>query len=138
MKNILLLTFVILVLSKASLFDPSSDLVTQLNNLVDSRSLRGLQIQITKNGQPIFNHNKGIKNNLNETIDSNTIFRIASCSKSFSAVAIMQLVEQGKLKLNDSVSSILGFEVKNPHYPDVPITVEMILSHQSSITEPEK
>ena len=62
------------------------------------------------------------------------MFRIASCSKSFSAVAIMQLVEQGKLKLTDSISSILGFEVKNPHYPDVPITVEMILSHQSSIS----
>ena len=47
----------------------------------------------------------------------------------------MQLVEQGKLQLNDTLTKILGFEIKNPHYPDVPITVEMILSHQSSITE---
>lgn len=133
MKSIIFLSFLIVVLSKTSLSDPSTDLISQLNQLVDSRSLKGLQIEITKNGQPIFNHYKGIKNDMNESIDSNTMFRIASCSKSFSAVAIMQLVEQGKLKLTDSVSSILGFEVKNPHYPDVPITVEMILSHQSSI-----
>lgn len=133
MKSVIFLSFLIVVLSKTSLSDPSTDLISQLNQLVDSRSLKGLQIEITKNGQPIFNHYKGIKNDMNESIDSNTMFRIASCSKSFSAVAIMQLVEQGKLKLTDSVSSILGFEVKNPHYPDVPITVEMILSHQSSI-----
>lgn len=133
MKSVIFLAFIIVVLSKTSLSDPSTDLISQLNQLVDSRSLKGLQIEITKNGQPIFNHYKGIKNDMNESIDSNTMFRIASCSKSFSAVAIMQLVEQGKLKLTDSVSSILGFEVKNPHYPDVPITVEMILSHQSSI-----
>jgi len=61
-----------------------------------------------------------------------------SCSKSFSAVAIMQLVEQGKLKLNDTLSNVLGFEVKNPHFPEVPITVEMILSHQASIVEPDE
>ncbi len=66
-------------------------------------------------------------------MDDGTVFRIASCSKSFSAVAIMQLVEQGKLKLNDSITDILGFPIKNPHFPDVVITVEMILSHQSSI-----
>ncbi len=51
------------------------------------------------------------------------MFRIASLSKSFSSVSIMRLVEQGKLKLNDSISGILGFEVKNPYYPDIPITV---------------
>lgn len=47
----------------------------------------------------------------------------------------MQLVEQGKLKLNDTVSSLLGYEVKNPYYPDTAITLEMILTHQSSIVE---
>lgn len=136
MKTFIFALCVILVFSKTTVSDPSSDLISQLNQLVDSRSLRGLQIEITKNGQSAFYHNKGTKNDLNEPIDENTIFRIASCSKSFSAVGIMQLVEQGKLKLTDTITSILGFEVKNPHFPDVPITVEMILSHQSSIAEP--
>ena len=45
----------------------------------------------------------------------------------------MQLVEQGKLNLNDSLSKILGFDVINQNYPNVSITVEMVLSHQSSI-----
>jgi D-alanyl-D-alanine carboxypeptidase len=51
------------------------------------------------------------------------MFMVASLSKSVSGVAIMQLVEKGLLNLNDTLSSILGFEIKNPYYPDVPITV---------------
>ena len=47
----------------------------------------------------------------------------------------MQLVEQGKLNLNDTLTKILGYEVVNPNYPNIDITVEMVLSHQSSIQE---
>ena len=64
-----------------------------------------------------------MKNERNEPVDSNTMFRIASLSKSFTSVAIMQLVEQGKLQLNDTLTKILGYEVKNPHYPSTSITV---------------
>lgn len=63
------------------------------------------------------------------------MFRIASVSKSFSSVAIMQLVEKGKLSLNTSLTSIFGYKLENPFFPGVDITVEMILSHQSSILE---
>jgi CubicO group peptidase (beta-lactamase class C family) len=54
--------------------------------------LKGIQIQVTNNSQTIFNQNVGIKNEKNESIDNNTLFRVASLSKSFASVAIMQLV----------------------------------------------
>ena len=63
------------------------------------------------------------------------MFRIASCSKSFASAAIMLLVEEKKVALNQSLSSIFGFPVKNPSFPTVDITVEMALSHQSSLIE---
>lgn len=47
----------------------------------------------------------------------------------------MQLVEQGKLTLNQSLSSIFGYKLENPFFPGREITVEMILSHTSSILE---
>lgn len=47
----------------------------------------------------------------------------------------MLLVEEKKVALNQSLSSILGFTVKNPNFPSVDITVEMALSHQSSLIE---
>jgi len=65
MKSIVFLLFIAIVFSKASLLDPSNDLVSQLNQLFDARTLRGLQIEITKSGQSIFYHNKGFKNEAN-------------------------------------------------------------------------
>src|SRR5699024_10473267 len=66
-----------------------------------------------------------------------SLFRIASISKSFTVTALMQLVEEKKLSLKDDVSNLIGFQVRNPHYPDQVITLEMLLSHTSGINDSE-
>ena len=48
---------------------------------------------------------------------------------------LLQQVEQGKLALTDDVSDLLGFKVRSPRFPDTPITLEMLLSHTSSIND---
>lgn len=62
-------------------------------------------------------------------------FRVASVSKQFTALAVLQLTEQGKLDLDADVSQYLGFSLRNPHFPDTPITLRMLLSHTSSIRD---
>ncbi len=47
----------------------------------------------------------------------------------------MQLVEKNQLSLNTDISSILGFQVRNPNFPNDPITVEMLLTHTSSLSD---
>jgi len=64
---------------------------------------------------------------------NDTIFAMASISKSVAAVAVMQLVETGKLKLDENISKFLPFDFKNPKYPTVNISARMLLAHQSSI-----
>lgn len=64
-----------------------------------------------------------------------TMYRIASISKSVTAVAFMQLVEQGLIGLDEDVSSYLGFELTNPNGPFVSITARQLLSHTSSIVD---
>lgn len=71
--------------------------------------------------------------NLRIPIDTESVFRIASVSKSFTGAAAMQLVDEGKVSLKDDISDLLGFTVRNPYYPDEPITLEMLLSHTSSL-----
>lgn len=68
-------------------------------------------------------------------VNSNTKFKIASITKMVSAVGLMKLVEQGKVSLDDDIGSILGYRVRNPKYPDCPITIRMLLSHTSSIID---
>jgi len=71
--------------------------------------------------------------NINTTTD--TKYRIASVSKTITAIAIMQLVEQNLLDLDVDISSILGYSVQNPNHPAVPITTRMLLSHTSTIID---
>ena len=63
-----------------------------------------------------------------------TKFRMASHSKLFTATAIMQLREQGKLRLDDPVSKYLPwFQVKTAESDDPPITIEELLTHSSGL-----
>ncbi|MBS0216918.1 MAG: beta-lactamase family protein [Proteobacteria bacterium] len=61
--------------------------------------------------------------------------RIASVSKLVTTLGVMRLVEQGKLNLDEDVSQQLGWPLRNPAFPDTPITLRMLLSHTSSLTD---
>jgi D-alanyl-D-alanine carboxypeptidase len=63
-----------------------------------------------------------------------TKFRMASHSKLFTATAVMQLREQGKLRLDDPVSKYLPwFTIKPAESDDPPITIEELLTHSSGL-----
>lgn len=63
-----------------------------------------------------------------------TKFRMASHSKLFTATAIMQLREQGRLRLEDPVSKYLTWFTVTPSAPDdPPITIEELLTHSSGL-----
>jgi CubicO group peptidase (beta-lactamase class C family) len=61
--------------------------------------------------------------------------RIASVSKLVVGIAVMRLVEAGKLDLDADVSQVLGHRLRNPAFPDNAITLRLLLSHRSSLTD---
>jgi CubicO group peptidase (beta-lactamase class C family) len=68
-------------------------------------------------------------------MDADTMFRIASVSKLVTALGAMKLVEQGRLALDADVGDYLGYRLRNPHFPDQPITLRMLLTHTSSLRD---
>ncbi len=107
-----------------------------IQHLIDSGKAVGIAVAVVKDNKLVYSQNFGYKELESKTQLSNTdIFRIASISKSFSATAILQLVKARKLKLSDDVSELIGFNVRNPRYPDKVITLEHLLSHRSSIND---
>ena len=96
----------------------------------------GLAVAAVKDGEIVYNASFGYKDWENKIpLGNDDILRIASISKSFVATSILQLVEQGKLSLDADVSELMGFVIRNPKYPDTPITVRMLLSHTSSMSD---
>ncbi len=140
MKKHLLILF-LLVLSIDQLH--AQNFKTQVSNaeagikeVIDSSNAVGFSVAVVKHHKIIYTHSFGLKDiEKNIPLTDNSIFRIASISKSFTATSIMQLVEAGKLSLDDDFSKLVGFQVRNPKYPNTVITLRMIMSHTSSVND---
>lgn len=64
----------------------------------------------------------------------NTVFRIASISKLFTSIAILQLRDEGKLRLDDPIKQYLPwFSIKNRFPDSPPVTVRHLLTHTSGL-----
>lgn len=61
--------------------------------------------------------------------------RVASVSKLVVALGVMRLVEAGRLDLDRDVSDYLGWRLRNPAFPDAPMTLRLLLGHRSSLTD---
>ena len=90
----------------------------------------GCAVLIAKNGQIVFEKAYGSADlELGVPMKSDMVFRIGSITKQFTAVAILQLVEKGKMSLSDSVQQF----VKNYRFKGYTITIENLLTHTSGI-----
>lgn len=110
--------------------------VKELEQIMARTNAVGLAVAVVDDGKIVFVKSLG-KKDIEKNIDlvPTDIFRIASISKSFATTALMQLVEKKKLSLDMDVSDLIGFKLRNPKYPDIKITVKMLLSHTSSLCD---
>ena len=121
------------------------DVNNQLGVLVDgggdpTRELSGLAVAVLRKGEVAFEETFGRAyidpaGNHDRELTPDNLMRVASISKTLSAIVVMQLVEEGTLDLDRDVSDYLGWELRNPNYPDRAITLRYLLAHVSSIRD---
>ena len=70
-----------------------------------------------------------------QPVTAETVFRTASIAKMVTALLVFRLQTLGKLNVCEELSDFLGVPVQNPHYPQAPITLGMLLNHTSSIVD---
>src|SRR6188508_255906 len=104
----------------------------------DANHLPGVAYGLVVDGELVYKGNIGYTANDKKTlVTSSSLFRIASMSKSFAAMAILKLRDEGKLNLDDPAYLFIP-ELKNLKYPtaDAPhITVRHLLSHSAGFPE---
>lgn len=104
-----------------------SQIAPLYNNLLVKSGFNG-GIIVAKNGEIVFEDYLGfINHSTKELIDAKSQFHIASVSKTFTAMAVLQLMEQGKININDYVEKYL------PNFPYQNISVKDLLSHRSGL-----
>jgi len=114
----------------------AQDKIFNVENIIkremQERRIPGLQIAIVQNGKIVVNKSYGIANiQDNVSVTNSTIFAINSCTKVFTGVAIMQLVEDGKIDLSAPVSNYLD-SLPNEWQP---VTINQMLTHTSGFPD---
>ena len=114
---------------------------TELDSLIvqtmNIYHIPGVAACVVKDGQIIWTGAYGYAN-IEQDIEvaDTTVFMLASVSKPFTGVALMQLWENGLFDLDDDINDYLTtFQVVNPRHPDSAITFRMLLTHTSSIND---
>ncbi|MGW8124029.1 serine hydrolase domain-containing protein [Roseivirga echinicomitans] len=128
MKKLILLT---LLLCSTALFaqDFDKEKLDTYINLLQENNKASLAVAIAKANKPMYEKYAGfLSQEAKLKMNANTKFRIGSITKTFTAVIIFQLIEEGKLTLDSKVSSFYP-TMKNADK----ITIAHLLSHQSGI-----
>ena len=68
-------------------------------------------------------------------VTEETCFRVASVSKLALSAGFLALCEAGKLSLDADLSDLLGFAVRHPRHPGIPVTPRMLLTHTASLRD---
>lgn len=135
-KTIALLLFIVTGIGTIPLLQAQSfqDTIKQVDSLLLQYRADepGASLTVSRKGQVIFQKHVGISNmEYNIPITDSTIFEAGSVSKQFTATAILLLVQDGKINLDDPVKKHI------PELPDYPetITVRHLMNHTSGLKD---
>ncbi|MCG7547391.1 serine hydrolase domain-containing protein [Pseudoalteromonas sp. Of7M-16] len=119
-----------------ALTQPELNQITQqIENRLSEEKITGISIAVVKDNTPLMLDGFGFANiQTQQPVTSDTQFRIASITKTFVTLAVLKLVDEGKLSLDDSVYKHLSdFRPKVLPNNSDKITVRDLLTHQSGI-----
>ena len=133
-KIVFILTSMLVLISCSAIRTKKAD--DRLEEIRQELGAVGLSVAVIRDNRIVYTGAFGMSDlETGRELQTTDLMRIASISKSFTATAIMQLYEAYCFDLDDDISIALGFPVRNPSFPDIPITYRMLLSHTSSLSD---
>ncbi len=109
----------------------------QIQAAVDAAAARygaaGIEVAVVEDGRVTDTYAWGWATKGQDPMTADHKLRVASISKVAVGMGAQLLREQGTIDLDAPIGTYWGAPVKNPYYPDVPVTIRQILSHTSSI-----
>jgi len=114
----------------------SDEIDDYIINEMQTNHIPGLSASIVIDEEVVWQNSYGYANfEENKKVVNETLFKIASVSKTLTATCLMQLYEQEYFNLHDPINNYLPFNVTHPLYPSTNITFHMLLTHSSGIND---
>ena len=136
MKQYRYLVFALLLICKIAVPVKGDDRGVETNIFMEENwrelDVPGMAVLAVKDEKIIYEGYFG-KMDKEHSVSESTLFMLASVSKAITATAVLQLSERGIIDIDEDINHYLPFAVRNPRFPDVPITVKMLLQHTSGI-----
>lgn len=96
----------------------------------------GLSVAVVKNDELVFSKGYGLANQeTKRPATDESIFLIASISKTVTGMAVMQLAERGKLGLDTDINQYLPLKLTNPKKPNAIITCRHLTTYTATIVD---
>jgi len=131
-RGFIVLGIILLTASGVSGAPDPSAIESYLRAQRDRYNIPGLSLVVAKDGRVIYANHSGLANvELGVPVTTDTVFQIQSITKTFTATAVMMLVEEGTLSLDDPI----GKHLEGTPQSWKPITLRHLLSHTSGIKD---
>lgn len=119
--------------------DPFRDFETYAQAALKDWNTPAMAVAVVKGKQIVFAHGYGVRKlGRNDPVDADTIFPIASITKTFNATAMAMLVDEGKAAWMDRVAKHLpDFQLGNP-WPSREVRIADLLSHRTGLEDPDR
>ncbi len=142
MKKLVVFVFLLVVEQKSFSQFPATDYADALQ-LIDSwiaaqkdyMDLPSISVAIVKDQETIWSKAYGLANTDGKvTASTTTLYSICFISKLFTSLAIMQLYDAGKLRLDDNIETLLpNYDLKQQYKESGPVTIRSLLTHSSGL-----
>ena len=91
---------------------------------------------VAKEGKVVYERYYGVQQLTTKVpVHPDTYFRCASVTKLVTGIGLMKMMDEGLLAPDEDISTYLGYTVRNPRFPDTPITLRMLMSHTAGLNE---
>lgn len=139
MKTISLIIFTYLLFAKSFLVysqDLQKSLTDELKNHYEQSDLPGFAVAILSKDKVLYQQGFGYADLKQKTpFTPNTLMNLGSVSKTVVGVALVKVIEDGKLSMDTPINDILPFKIVNPYHEDKAILIRHLANHTSSLLD---
>jgi CubicO group peptidase (beta-lactamase class C family) len=111
-------------------------IIAFIEKAITEHHVPGMAVSLVRDGDVVWAKGFGLADiRANRPVNPDTLFVMASVSKTLIAAALMHAVQNHRLTLDADIDSWLPFPVRNPNFPDTKITLRQLATHSSGIID---
>lgn len=136
LKACLCLALCLVLLAPLALAFNEQQVAADVDKMFSKSKVMGGSVVVAVKGRIVYAREYGFANIRQKTpVTPLTYYRLASITKMVSGIGLMKLVEEGKLNLDEDISTYYGYSIRNPRFKKNPLTLRQLMSHTSSLSE---